>query len=303
MKDFSKSTLSLALIVFLFVMATLLSSQFNRKAVDQLDTKLFGVNQVKINEAKKINSGFTGLAGLVDEKSLKYQGVELMPGAKVSIVSHHLPTASDLIIKNYAVLKESLTGEAPIFVVIGPDHFENCNSLISITDRDFDTPFGVLELDQSLKAQFQELARVDDCFVGEHSIGVQALMIKKFFPKARFVPILISSAVTQKEIDQVVTILKENQSQIFLITSVDFSHYQSKQVASEFDRQSRDFIEKMEWNSLSFDHVDSPASMEVALRFALSQELKPYILENLNSFEVNGLDGNTTSYFSVVFGK
>ena len=68
---------------------------------------------------------------------------------QLGITAHHLPTASSFIESFYSTLKNSKVPR-DTFIIIGPAHFEICNSNITVTNKSYSTPFGVLSVNTEI---------------------------------------------------------------------------------------------------------------------------------------------------------
>lgn len=222
---------------------------------------------------------------------------------QAGITSHHLPTALSFITDFYKTLKNS-DGPRETFVVLGPDHLERCRSLVSITGHDYLTPFGKLRTDNEVKKYLADNGVLldDSCFKGEHSIGVQAVFIKYFFPDAKMVPILFSSSASNQHIERLVNLLLAHKDKLTFVTSVDFSHYETYKAAKVIDSLSEKMIKSFDVESLTLKHVDSPPSVKTAVLFAKNiGALKPFITGSANSYDFTSNPDNTTGYINAIF--
>lgn len=223
--------------------------------------------------------------------------------AQIGITSHHLPTAVSLIAQLYNAIKQS---ENPhqTFVVIGPDHYEHCQTAVSTTRRPYHTPFGILASNNAIIDDLEKnsgIAEIDHCFDGEHSIGVHSMFIKLLFPDSMIVPIIYSSAASDSEVEKVAQALAKHQDNISVVVSVDFSHYQSTAVANQLDADSGAMIGRLDGRGLTLRHMDSPASVKTVIELAKLWHLKPQMLRHANSYEFTGQSENTTGYWDVIF--
>ena len=220
----------------------------------------------------------------------------------IGITSHHLPTASPLIDRFFAELK-SARPKIETFVVIGPDHFENCRKKMVMSDLTIKTMFGDIQTDKKIIHKLKETRlRVENqCFVGEHAVGVPANYIKKYFPEAKIVPILLSNAAKSQNFARMQEVLIKNKAKLFVLESTDFTHYVNVQKAEANDELTKSAILKRDFGSLTLKQVDSPATLRLILELSKKEKLKPVILEHKNSFDFTGQPENTTSYFSVLF--
>lgn len=220
----------------------------------------------------------------------------------VGIISHHLPTASPLIDNFYGQLKVARP-DIKTFVIVGPDHFERCRQKFSTTDAPIETMYGPLSVDRQLFAKLVKSGakKEEGCFHGEHSIGVEANYIKKFFPGAKVVPLLLSYSARKLDFAKTIQVLKQERDNVFVVASMDFVHYVDARQSAAIDEVSRKMITENKGDSFSLKQVDSPAAIKLVLRLAQSMKLKAEIVNRKNSFDYDGTYKNTTSYFSVFF--
>ncbi len=135
-------------------------------------------------------------------------------------------------------------GFPDVFIIIGPNHTGVGNG-VAITDQDFKTPFGTMEVDKDLVNKIQKgiIARDIVSHRHEHSLEVQLPFIKYFDENVKFVPItmMIQDHRTAVEVGK---IIREAISGIdaVIIASSDFSHYVSPKVAETKDGKA---IEKI----------------------------------------------------------
>lgn len=262
---------------------------------------LFILSALPLSASAEINYQYKDYRSLIgrQESSLK------TPKTKqplIGITSHHLPTASPLINNFYYQLKKSRP-DIKTFVVIGPDHFEKCKQKFVTTDMPVNTMFGQLPVDQKLVKELVKagIKKESGCFVGEHSIGVEANFIKKIFPKAEIVPILLSYSAKDKNFENVIKVLVKNKADIFVVESTDFTHYVDASKANINDQFSSKWIKTLNGTAFTLKQVDSPGTIRLILQLAKALKLKPEITDHKNSFDYGGSFSNTTSYFSVLF--
>lgn len=223
--------------------------------------------------------------------------------AQVGVTSHHLPTALPFIADFYRALKFS-EGPRDVFVILGPDHRERCRSLVSLTEKPYLTPFGELAIDQYLlsKIRAQGVVINEQCFEDEHAIGVETIFIKYFFPEAKIVPILFSSAAGDGDVDKLLEVLLAAKNKITVIASVDFSHHHIYNEAQHIDEASQQMISRGEWSFFDLKHVDSPMALKLAMHLAGQWQMpNTLILQRANSFEFNKNPQDTTGYINAIF--
>jgi len=219
------------------------------------------------------------------------------------ITSHHLPTAAPLIAEFYLNLK-SRRPEIKKFIVIGPDHFEKCRADFSTSAEKIITTFGNLLPDKKIVADLKKMGAGEDmkCFTGEHAIGVEANFIKRLYPDASLTPIILAYRARGRNFSQLIKYLAEHKD-IFVIASLDFSHYLTKNQADTIDAVTKKKIESLDSRWLELKNVDSPATLKLMFDLARKRGEKAEIISHKNSADFDGDKSYTTSYFDVFFMK
>jgi MEMO1 family protein len=235
---------------------------------------------------------------------------ELLPAKKeknktiitAAITTHHVPNALSMAADVYKQIYNT-NGPRKIFVVIGPDHFEACHGPAATTENSFETPFGNLKVNKILVQKLIESgAMIDDkCIVREHTVLAQAPLIKRLYPDSEIVPLLFSSGAKHASLDRLLESLSKEKD-IFVLASIDFSHYLKYNDAKKIDMASKDKILKL---STQFDlrSVDSPPALKLLIGLAKKQNLKPVFQKYANSYNYSGNAGYTTGYLNFLFEK
>jgi poly-gamma-glutamate synthesis protein (capsule biosynthesis protein) len=224
--------------------------------------------------------------------------------AQIGITSHHLPTALPLIVDFYEKLK-NMAGPREVFVILGPDHFEKCQSPITTSKIPYLTPFGQLAVDEQI---VEEVIRVgafidDKCFENEHSVAVQTIFIKYLFPNAKIVPILFSANTANQAVVQLADKLSLYKDRVIVIASLDFSHYKKVDEAIEIDAESEKMIKNLDTTLLDIKHLDSPPVIDLVILLAKKfNATQLEFFKRANSFDFTGETENTTGYISAIFG-
>jgi len=299
-------------IIFLSSIIGAFSSIFLASSVTDLYIDYTMGATLTSNKESYHSSGFFKLKSAIEEygqspiSETKYSTLSPIRNGywtQVGITSHHLPTAMSFIADFYKTLKNS-DGPRETFVILGPDHLERCDGYISITQDGFVTPFGRININKKIKSSLvlNGVTLDDNCFEGEHAIGVHTAFIKYFFPESEIVPILFSSHAADSGIENLTNLLLAFRDKITLITSVDFSHYENYEDAKAIDTLSEKMIKSMDVKGLTLKHVDSPASVKTAVLFAKGiQSAKPLIIGRTNSYDFTSVSSNTTGYINSIF--
>ena len=226
------------------------------------------------------------------------------------IVSHHL-LAKEIIQKFFKIL--SLKGKIKTIVLLSPDHFNSkalCKKTSFITLDPQTKNFKNLKVDEVLLKSLIE--KNDFCFSNssiERDHGIINLLpyIKNYFPEVKILPILVPSDISRKQMDFFIKNLNSQSfSSIFIIASVDFSHYLPRIAAQFHDKKSIRVLLNFEKENFENIEVDCWQCLYGARLFAkLQNKEKPEIVAYKNStdFLKNPNIDETTSYFSVIFEK
>lgn len=164
--------------------------------------------------------------------------VEPLEGELVGLVAPHidLSQGGPSYASVYRLLPE-LENKPDIFVILGIGH-EPIDNYFAITDKDFETPLGVLETQKEIVASIREKVSRDITaseFVHrkEHSIEFQVLFLQYVLPEVKIVPVLCSFGIDDwrrdsEYIEEFAEILKEvlanYRGKVAIIAGVDLAH-------------------------------------------------------------------------------
>lgn len=242
-------------------------------------------------------------------KSCESNRVVPLDGIFGGIVPHHL-LAADIIADFFQKL--SLTADPHTIVLIGPNHREIGKSPILSSQADWETPFGITHCDRAIVKKLVAggvLSLDDKILSDEHSISIIIPFIKKYFSKAKIVPIIISASLSRQRAMELGETLSEYLGpRTILVASLDFSHYLSSQQAELKDRETIKSIYEQKYGEIfnyGNDHVDSANVLLAILR---AMEIKKAKTISINQHTNSGimLDqsvNSSTSYFSIYFSR
>ncbi len=221
------------------------------------------------------------------------------------VVPHHAPTTFPLIAEFYARLKG--TKKINTFVVIGPDHFNAGKDTVMVSRVPFLTPEGTVEQDLPLIQELlnARLASVDeDLYNKEHSMDTQLVFIKHYFPKAKVVQLVYNARITERRAKEIGKALaRKDSTHLFVVASVDFSHYLPTAKARPIDRNSQKLLESGDPAVMPKVVADSPGSLTTLLTFMKEKKaraLRPFYSYNTADFSLNNT--NTTGYVVGYYG-
>jgi len=227
---------------------------------------------------------------------------EINVNAEAGIVSHHF-LAKQSIADFYNKVGNN---EISTIFLVSPDHYNTYfrpDSIAYTSSLNWTTPFGELKTDNALiKSLANNKIEINDSAMGlEHGIYVEMPFIKKFFPNAKIVPLVLRNNLSPDEFvafgKQIKNIGGENS---ILIASSDFSHNATAEQAKENDKKSIEALNDLDENTLKNVTNDCKNCLAVLSGFINEQKDNFYLIDNENSFDISGQDeGSVTSY---VFG-
>jgi AmmeMemoRadiSam system protein B len=182
---------------------------------------------------------------------------------KGAILPHHAITTVD-VARFYKGLSARIKPE--VIFVIGPNHYESGSAdIITAHNGVYETVYGGLDIDETIADNIAAHggASVDNTvFAKEHSIYFHAPFIKKYFPSARIVPIIIKWKTPEQACEKLSHILSQySTDKYFFIASVDFSHFQNRTAAFFHDESSFATITNFDFANIDDLEIDSPCSV------------------------------------------
>ena len=214
------------------------------------------------------------------------QKADLADGHVVAgVIPHHL-LAADLI----ADFFQNLEGENyDLVILIGPNHFLTGQSDIITSAYDWQTPYGILQHDDNVLSELVDsdlgIKAEEDVMVSEHSINSEVAFIKKIFPKATFLPLILKPKVDEQTAEKLAQKLFDisQGKKTLVLASVDFSHHKTSQQAQRDDKKSINVIANFDFSDIYNIGVDSPPSIYTLLKFSQLSGANFELLNNSNS--------------------
>lgn len=234
------------------------------------------------------------------------QSVRIQGYPVAGIVNHHV-LAADLI----AQLLDTVKRARPTikrFIIIAPDHYRSGRFDISATTRSYHFGTQIMRTDAAL---IHELAKKnivhienDEMFEREHGIGAIIPFILSSFPKAKIIPITISSSAKKSSIDKIKNALKNiDDGETFFLVSSDMSHYLSVTTARRNDVHTEKWLANLDVAKLgaaSDDFMDNGRGMQALALFLKQKNQNPRFtrIGHAVSSEYGGSPEYTTSYIT-----
>lgn len=224
---------------------------------------------------------------------------------KGSIVPHHL-------VGGYidAVVFEYLAAQKPsVIVLIGPNHFgRGFGAPIISSVRDWKTPYGdvdAAEEEITLLKKQGALVINEDVIKEEHSIYSVVPFIARSLPNTSILPLVMQHNVSADQMNSFVAeITKVLPEDAVIISSIDFSHYQTYTAASFHDEFSRHVIKTFDYERINTLEIDSVPSLYVLLKlmeYYKTQQVGYELYDNSANVIGNLEALNNTSYYAPYF--
>lgn len=214
------------------------------------------------------------------------------------IVSHHLIVSPEI-----ASFFSDLKSQSPeTVVIIGPNHFNIGRSNISISAYPYKTPWGMVYPEERYVTELINSKAVyndEDPFTREHSISALVSFVSYYLPDTKIVPIIIKKGTKKEDVDKLAKnldlILSEND---IVVSSVDFSHHLNQNSAEFHDEMSVDAISSFDYDRVLKSEIDSPASINVLLKYLELRGKQKMIYKNINSADISedAFSEDVTSY-------
>jgi AmmeMemoRadiSam system protein B len=221
-------------------------------------------------------------------------------------VPHHL-LAADLIARGFLL---AASGHYDRVIIVSPDHFSKSRRPLATTRKDIDTAFGMLlndcEVTGALIAN-PELFDESDLFAHEHGVAALLPFVKRFFPDARIVPIVVSRDSSRAHWDDAVaTLEKFSGPGTLIVQSTDYSHYLPHRIAQQRDQETLNVIAAEDLDQLSHlvqpDHMDSKGSQYIQMRLQAGMKgAHGIVIANRSSSEYSAMGARTTSYLVTAY--
>lgn len=225
------------------------------------------------------------------------------------ILPHHTITAT-VVAGFYRGLSAKVSPER--IIIIGPNHYETGRgNIITAASCVYETVYGSLEIDRDASGKLVQVSAAvcdDTVFENEHSIYFHSPFIKKFFPRAKILPVLVKWDTPRIELDALASVLETlADDHTLVISSVDFSHYNMRYSAEYHDAASYAAIMNFDYDRIFSCEIDSPGSIYVLQRIMTAAgSMRCERIRHTNSEDFIGRTiDNTTShqYFAFYQGK
>lgn len=139
-------------------------------------------------------------------------------------------------------------GLPEVFVVLGPNHSGVGSGVSILTEGCWETPIGVTSIDSAVARKIQRTSSIMDidesAHANEHSVEVQLPFVQFLYKDAaKFIPIcmMMQDLETSREIAKSI-VEQSKETDIFIVASSDFTHYEPHEIANQKDKTAIDAI-------------------------------------------------------------
>ena len=182
------------------------------------------------------------------------------------IISPHHLLADEIIHEVFSVVNSEGINH---IIIIGPDHKSENGLQTSISNNDWQTPFGLLPINKELNKSLTTFPNVkidNGLMVKEHSNTTLIPFIKYYFPEVSINTVALPATLALEEVEAFVDLLYEKISakDTLLIASLDFSHYLTEEKASLNDEITLEAINRKDYEKimrLDNAYLDSPQTL------------------------------------------
>lgn len=194
-------------------------------------------------------------------------------------------------------------------VMIGPNHFERGRAGIIFSSAIWRTPYGELLSANGLADELIKNGFIldEEPFGGEHAISDLVGFIKKSFPQAKFLSIIIRPTAKVEELDKLAEVISKSvdPEKTLFLASVDFSHYLNVAESDKNDERSKEAIESGEAEKILAMPVDSPKSIYVLMNYLeqIGAEKNELIFHTNSGRLIGQLEAETTSHMFFYFSQ
>jgi AmmeMemoRadiSam system protein B len=197
---------------------------------------------------------------------------------------------------------EAHTASISRVVLLGPAHRYPVRGIAASSAKAFQTPLGLVPLDQEGIARALELPQVqlvDEAHEGEHSLEVHLPFLQVVLGEFSLVPLVVGEA-SHQEVAEVLEVLWGGPETVIVVSS-DLSHYRSYGDANELDGQTALAIERLQPEEIHYEQACGRMPLGGLLLRAREEGLSVECVDLRNSGDTVGPRDQVVGYGSWVF--
>lgn len=170
-----------------------------------------------------------------------------------AIIPHHLLVENQMDQFYQKLAKEN--PEISKIILISPNHMGRGLNFLQTTDNfsNLNLPTGQAGLpDINQLVNHSPLYLEPKSFEKEHGIYNHLPFLKKYFPRASLIPIIIKLQTPENRLEMLISDLQKIiTTDTLIIASVDFTHYESEKIALENDNRTIAWLESLNSEDIS----------------------------------------------------
>lgn len=150
-----------------------------------------------------------------------------------------------------------------VAILVGPSHFVGFDGVSIYASGGFDTPYGVVPIEQQLAQALLAASPIvrehPAAHTREHSLEMQLPFLTRLTPAAAIVPLVMGhqTADTARALGDALAAVVRGRNAL-LVASTDLSHYHDAATASRLDRVVLDCVERFDADALQAALADNP---------------------------------------------
>lgn len=183
-------------------------------------------------------------------------------------------------------------------VVLGPSHHAAFEGLALPESEAFETPLGIVEIDQEALARIPQVRRSKAIHRPEHSLEVHLPFLQRVAPRAKLVPLAVGQA-SPAQVAEVLEALWGGAETVIIVSS-DLSHYLSYRECRRIDAETARQILRLD-TALTPGGACGAAPVAGFLEAARRKHLHPLLLDLRNSGDTAGGQDEVVGYGAFAF--
>jgi AmmeMemoRadiSam system protein B len=201
-----------------------------------------------------------------------------------------------------------------VVVLVGPSHFAGFDGVAVYPAGGFETPFGVMPIDDECAGRLRDVSSVvhEDAAVHarEHSLEMQLPFLQRVAPDAKIVPLLMGhqTAETARALGDALAIALDGRPAL-LIASTDLSHYHDAATAARLDAVVIDHVARFDADGLQRalehqpEHACGGGPLVAVMRAARTLGARDaVVLRYADSGDVSGDKAAVVGYLAAALG-
>ena len=225
----------------------------------------------------------------------------------IGIISPHHLVAEKLIDEVFAqTAKDNKNIQIDRVVLISPNHFHVRGGDLIVANENIAQGM-VVDAQLADELKNKKYAYINNKgFKEEHGILGLVPFVRKYFPDAKIVPLMIEDDTSDKRIDALAHYLSSDEvyGNTLLVLSSDFSHELTPDISDIHDAVAIDTMKSFDFSGVHHLDTDCLGGLRLIMRFAQNKGYKKFtLLANSNSSEIydHFFIGENTSYVTGQF--